>query len=93
MYLGHQLNFLIFVIIKREKVFIKKREREREREKKERKSKRLNPMIMKELNFKKIERLWGCLVSYFKKPFSVFKHMYQTDPYLVVRTEKVIGKD
>ena len=36
MYLGHQLNFLIFVIIKREKVFIKKRERERERERRER---------------------------------------------------------
>ena len=35
MYLGHQLNFLIFVIIKREKVFIKKRERERERRERE----------------------------------------------------------
>ena len=60
MYLGHQLNFLIFVIIKREKVFIKKKKKEREREKRERKSKRLNPMIMKELNFKKIERLFSC---------------------------------
>ena len=61
MYLGHQLNFLIFVIIKREKVFIKKKKKKkREREKRERKSKRLNPMIMKELNFKKIERLFSC---------------------------------
>ena len=55
MYLGHQLNFPIFVIIKREKVFIKKKKK-----KIERKSKRLNPMIMKELNFKKIERLFSC---------------------------------
>ena len=61
MYLGHQLNFLIFVIIKREKVFIKKKKKKRERERRERKkSKRLNPMIMKELNFKKIERLFSC---------------------------------
>ena len=37
MYLGHQLNFLIFVIIKREKVFIKKKKKKREREKREKK--------------------------------------------------------
>ena len=40
MYLGHQLNFLIFVIIKREKVFIKKRERERERREREEREKK-----------------------------------------------------